>query len=111
MYHVARVPTRDATNALRLFSRRVLDLLPIESKTGFAYSIELLVKTHRMRWPIAETPFLWRERRLGRSRFRVLAWLPEYLRWVGYAMATTFLHRSAADVRMREDVRFCSSHD
>ena len=79
MYHIARVPTRDASNGLRLFSRRVLDEIPIESKVGFAYSIELLVKAHRLGWPIAETPFLWRERKAGQSRFRTIRWLPQYL--------------------------------
>jgi len=105
VYHIARVPTRDASHALRLFSRRVLDSLPIESTRGFAFSLELLVKAHRLRWPIAETPFVWRERRVGRSRFRVFAWLPEYLRWVGYAVATTFMGRGAEDVRLREGVQ------
>ena len=102
MFYVARVPTRDATNGLRLFSRRILERLPIESTTGFAFSIELLVKAHRMGWSIAETPFLWRERRAGQSRFRILTWLPEYLKWVAYAMATTFLGRRAEHVRLRE---------
>ena len=80
--YVARVPTHDATNGLRLFSRRVVQQIPVESEAGFTYSIELLVKVHRLGWPIAETPFLWRERTAGQSRFRVLKWLPGYLRWV-----------------------------
>jgi hypothetical protein len=102
MYYVLGMPTHDATNGLRLFSRRVLDRIPIESTTGFAYSIELLVKVHRLGWPVAETPFLWRERHAGQSRFRVFAWLPGYLRWVRYAAATTFLRRGPDTVVLRE---------
>ena len=101
MYYVARVPTRDASNGLRLFSRRVLNEIPIESKVGFAYSIELLVKAHRMGWSIAETPFLWRERKAGQSRFRTLRWLPQYLRWLFYALGTTYLRRGPETVRLR----------
>jgi dolichol-phosphate mannosyltransferase len=101
LYYCARVPTRDATNGLRLFSRRVLQQIPIESRTGFAYSLELLAKVHRLSWPIAETPFLWREREKGQSRFRVIGWLPEYLRWVFYALATTFLRRGPDTVELR----------
>lgn len=93
MYYVARVPTRDATNGLRLFSRRLLAGTEVEASVGFAFSIELLVKAHRLGLPIAELPFLWRERRAGTSRFRVLGWLPEYLKWVRYAVATTYLGR------------------
>jgi hypothetical protein len=101
MYFVARVPTRDASNGLRLFSRRVLNEIPIESRVGFAYSIELLVKAHRMGWSIAETPFLWRERKAGQSRFRTLRWLPQYLRWLFYALGTTYLRRGPETVRLR----------
>lgn len=93
MYYVAQVPARDATNGLRLFSRRLLSLTTIEASAGFAYSIELLVKAHRLGLPIVEIPFLWRERVAGRSRFKIVGWLPEYLRWVRYALATTYLGR------------------
>ena len=100
MYHVARVPTRDSSNGLRLFSRRVLDQIPVESELGFAYSIELLAKAHRLRWPIAEVPFLWHERKAGQSRFRTLGWLPAYLPWLFYALGTTFLRRGPDTVRV-----------
>jgi dolichol-phosphate mannosyltransferase len=103
MYYLARVPTRDASNGLRLFSRRVLREIPIESEVGFAYSIELLVKAHRMGWPIAETPFLWRERKAGQSRFRTLRWLPQYLRWLFYALGTTYLRLGPKTVRLRRE--------
>lgn len=93
MYYIARVPAHDASNGLRLFSRRVISQIPIESKVGFAYSIELLVKCHRLGWPIGEVPFQWFERTAGQSRFRTLRWLPAYLHWVYYALATTWLGR------------------
>ena len=102
MYHVGRVPTRDATNGLRLFSRRAIERIPIESKVGFAYSMELLVKAHRLGWPIAEVPFLWHQRKAGQSRFRVLGWLPQYLTWLCYAMGTTHLGRGPGSVVLRD---------
>jgi hypothetical protein len=93
MYYIARVPSHDATNGLRLFSRRLIDHVPIESQVGFAFSIELLVKCHRLGWPIAEVPFSWHERTAGKSRFRTLRWIPAYLRWLNYALATSWLRR------------------
>jgi glycosyltransferase involved in cell wall biosynthesis len=95
LYLVARLPTHDATNGFRMFSRRVLDEIPIESTQGFTYSIELLVKVHRRGWRVGEVPAVWIERKVGTSRFRVLKWLPAYLRWYGYAFATTYLRRRA----------------
>ena len=102
MYHVARVPTHDASNGLRLFSRRVIQQIPVESKVGFAYSIELLVKAHRLHWPIAEVTFVWHERKIGQSRFRTLRWLPQYLKWLFYALGTTYLQLSPKTVALRQ---------
>ena len=101
LYYVARLPTRDATNGFRLFSRRVIDRLEIESDRGFCYSLEMLVKCHRLGWPIADVPAQWFERKQGQGRFQVLNWVPAYLRWYLYAFATTFLRRPAASVKQR----------
>jgi dolichol-phosphate mannosyltransferase len=98
LYHFAGVPTHDSSNGFRMFSRRLLDRVQIESRQGFTYSIELLAKCHRLRWQIAEVPAQWRERMHGQSRFRVIRWLPAYLRWYFYVFATTFLRRKAESV-------------
>ena len=82
---------RDPTSGFRMFSRRVIERIEVESDQGFCYSIELLVKAHRLGWRIGEVPALWFERQHGSSRFRVLKWLPAYLRWYRYAFATTYL--------------------
>ena len=76
LHHVAWLPTKDPTSGFRMFSRRVIDRIEIESNQGFCYSIELLVKAHRLGWRIGEVPARWFERQHGASRFRVLKWLP-----------------------------------
>jgi dolichol-phosphate mannosyltransferase len=101
LHYLARVPTRDPSNGFRLFSRRVLESIPIESSVGFAYSIELLVKCHRLGWKICEVPVAWYERKAGRSRFRVLRWLPQYLKWFFYAFATTYLLRRPGSMLLK----------
>jgi glycosyltransferase involved in cell wall biosynthesis len=105
LYHLARLPTRDATSGFRLFSRRVIELIVIESDRGFCYSIELLVKCHRLGWRIGQIPAQWYERRHGASRFQVLKWLPAYLHWYFYAFATTYLKRQAHSVRLKASPR------
>jgi len=102
LYHLARLPSKDSSNGLRLFSRRVINQIVVESKKGFTYSIELLVKTHRLGWRIGEVPAQWIERAHGQSRFRVLKWLPAYLRWYLYAFATTYLRRPASTVPLKK---------
>ena len=101
LHRVAALPTRDPTSGFRMFSRRVIDGIAIESDQGFCYSIEMLVKAHRLGWRIGEVPALWYERHNGQSRFKVIKWLPAYLRWFRYAFATTFLRRRAESVTLK----------
>lgn len=99
LYYIAGIPVHDATNGFRLFSRRVLDEIRIESSLGFTYSVELLAKCHRMGWRICEVPALWFERTKGKSRFQVFKWFPHYLRWYRYALETRFIRFSSGGNR------------
>ncbi len=103
LYHFARLPVHDPTNGFRLFSRKIINQIVIESTLGFSFSLELLVKCHRLRWKIAEIPAAWYERRKGKSRFRIAKWLFEYLRWYFYAFATHFLKRGPETVPLRRE--------
>jgi len=102
LHRVALVPTHDPTNGLRLFSRRLVRSIDIESRAGFTFSIEYLVKAHRLGLKIDETPFHWIERQAGKSRFRTLRWIPEYSRWLFYALATTWLFRRPPTVSWKD---------
>lgn len=104
LYWFARIPIRDATNGFRLFSRRVIDNIVIESTQGFTFSLELLVKCHRLGWKIGEVPALWFERTKGKSRFRVVQWLPHYLRWYFHGFATTYLRVGPETVKLKRSI-------
>ena len=93
LYFLSSIPVKDASNGFRLFSRKLLNEVQIESKVGFAYSLELLVKGHRLKKKISESPALWEERSEGESRFRLLKWIPQYLKWYLYGLGTTWLKR------------------
>ena len=93
LYHFARLPSHDATNAFRLFSKRLLREVNIESTEGFAYSLELLAKCHRLGLRVAEIPAQWYERTKGNSRFQIFRWSTAYLRWYLYVYETTYIFR------------------
>jgi dolichol-phosphate mannosyltransferase len=101
LHQVARLPSHDPSNGFRLFSQRLLRAVPLESTEGFTYSIELLVKCHRLGWRVEEVPVEWHERTKGQSRFKVVRWLPSYFRWFKYAFATTYLMRGPDAVIVR----------
>ena len=75
------LPVHDATSNFRLYSRRLLDRVVIESTGGFELGIELTVKAYLLGMRIAEVPTTWRDRTAGQSRFRLWNWLPRYLHW------------------------------
>ena len=93
LFFLSSIPVRDASNGFRLFSRRLLNSVNIESKVGFAYSLELLVKCNRLNYKICEIPAQWEERSEGSSRFKIILWLPEYLKWYFYGLSTTWLRK------------------
>lgn len=75
------VGTHDATNNFKAYSRDVLDSVSVESGSGFELGLELTVKAYLAGQPIEEIPTTWRDRTEGESRFKVLKWMPGYLRW------------------------------
>lgn len=81
----ARVGTRDATNSFKAYSRAFVSKVGIESDQGFEIGIELVAKARRYRLPVADIPTIWLDRTFGESNFKLLLWLPRYLRWYAYA--------------------------
>ncbi len=79
------IPTHDATNAFKLYDSKILKSMTIESRAGFELSLEITVKAFLAGNRMVELPTTWRGRTQGESRFRVWAWLPQYLKWYFYA--------------------------
>ncbi|WP_435011429.1 glycosyltransferase [Tundrisphaera lichenicola] len=86
LHWLTGLPTHDATNAFRAYRRSVLAGIEIESRGGFAYSLEITAKAYAAGRKITELPSTWQDRSAGESRFRLRAWLPHYLKWYGYAL-------------------------
>jgi glycosyltransferase involved in cell wall biosynthesis len=81
LYTLARVGTRDATNSFKAYATEFVREVGIDSRHGFEMGIELTAKARRLRRPVAEIPTIWLERQLGESRFKLVEWMPHYLRW------------------------------
>jgi glycosyltransferase involved in cell wall biosynthesis len=85
LYYFARVGTRDATNSFKAYSTDFVRRVGIESDAGFEIGIELVAKARRARLPVKEIPTVWNDRAEGESNFKLMKWLPKYLRWYFYA--------------------------
>lgn len=84
LHALAGAGTRDATNSFKAYSAEFVRSAGVQSLRGFSVGIELTAKARRLRLPVAEIPTSWQERRSGRSGFRLVRWLPAYLRWYLY---------------------------
>jgi len=85
LHFLAGVPTHDATNSFKLYRTSFLKQRTIESKGGFELGIELVVKAHVYGYKISETQTIWTDRIAGKSNFKLLKWLPGYLKWYSFA--------------------------
>jgi hypothetical protein len=85
LFWLARVGTRDATNSFKAYSTDFVREVGIDSDTGFEIGIELVAKARRLRRPVAEIPTIWLERAEGASNFKVVKWVPRYMRWYRFA--------------------------
>jgi len=85
LHMFARVGTRDATNSFKAYSVGFVRQVGIESDSGFEVGLELVAKARRLRLPVAEVPTIWLERDFGVSNFKLMRWLPKYLRWYRFA--------------------------
>ncbi len=81
LHWVGGVPVHDATSNFRMYSKRLLNQVTIESTGGFELGLELTVKAHLLGMRVAEVPTTWRDRTAGQSRFQLWQWLPRYLKW------------------------------
>lgn len=86
LHWIGGVPTHDPTNNFKLYSRRFVDTVTIESEAGFELALELTVKATLAGRRVAEVPTTWRDRTAGESNFKLRKWLPHYLRWYALAM-------------------------
>lgn len=91
LHYVVGLGTHDATNSFRLYDKKFLDGVEIESDGGFEISLELTVKAHIQGLKIGEVPATWTDRTAGQSRFQLRKWLPKYLRWYWKAVRETSL--------------------
>lgn len=93
LYTFSSIPVKDASNGFRLFSSNLLKKVKLESRLGFAYSLELLVKCERLGLKIDEIPAKWEERTDGKSNFKIFKWLRQYLKWYYYGLETYWLNK------------------
>jgi glycosyltransferase involved in cell wall biosynthesis len=91
LYWLTGLPTHDPTNSYKAYRTDFLRSTPIESTAGFCLGMELTVKAHFNSQRVEEVPATWLDRTAGKSRFKLMKWLPMYLQWYFYAFRRRWL--------------------
>ena len=95
LFNFTSFPIKDSTNSFRLFSKKLIDEIKIESKKGFTLSLEVTAKAHRRGYKIIEIPTTWKERDLGKSRFKLISFILPYTKWFFYIIKTSIFYKNA----------------
>ncbi len=86
LHWLTSIPTHDISNSFKMYRTSLLKSIEIESTGGFEIGLEVLVKAFVEGCKIAEIPSVWRDRVAGKSNFKLLKWLPKYLKWYFFAI-------------------------
>lgn len=81
LHYLIGIPTHDITNSFKMYTKKLIDSVRIESDGGFEISMELTVKAYLNGFKITEIPSYWYDRTDGQSNFKMWKWLPQYLKW------------------------------
>ncbi len=97
--HMFGLPTHDPTNSYKLYRTERLRQLTLESANGFEINLEIVAKAWQAGWRITEVPARWVDRVAGRSKFKLMRWLPRYMRWYAYAVSVALSGRRGSGDR------------
>jgi glycosyltransferase involved in cell wall biosynthesis len=98
LHLLAGLPTSDPTNSFKAYRRDFLERTAIESEAGFSLGLELTVKAHFGGERVEDVPATWTDRVAGKSNFKLVQWLPHYLRWYFWAFRQRYgAVKTAAD--------------
>lgn len=62
---------KDCTNAFKLYDRKIIAGMELESR-GFEINAEAIIKVHLKGARIAEVPTIWRQRKKGKAKMKLL---------------------------------------
>ncbi|HXI58237.1 MAG TPA: glycosyltransferase [Polyangia bacterium] len=96
LHLLAGLPTTDPTNSFKAYRRDFIEKTPIESTAGFCLGLELTVKAHFGGHGVEEVPATWTDRMAGESRFKLVKWLPHYIKWYLWAFRQRYGRGSAS---------------
>lgn len=85
LYYLLGLPTHDIANAFKMYKKKVIDSIEIQSQ-GFEISMEMPLKAYYLGFKMTEVPTVWRERTKGKSSFKMFKLAPNYFKLYIWAL-------------------------
>lgn len=90
LYLFTDLPLHDITNAFIMYRKEVIKSINIESQGGFEITMEIIAKSYKKGFRMTEVPTINRDRAAGKSNFKMLTWMKNYLYWFFYILGVSF---------------------
>jgi len=80
------IKTHDISNSFKMYSRRVIDTIVIESSEESEIGMELTMKAFIKGYKISELPTTWIDKSKGEVAFNIRKWTAMYMHWYRVAL-------------------------
>jgi len=97
LFYIFGIPTKDMSNAFKMYRKEILDNVKFNSDSGVEASMELLGQAYFNGAKIIEIPTIWTGRKIGKSKFKILKRTPRYwkiYKWITVNRLKKFLGSS-----------------
>jgi len=80
------IPLTDLTNGFKMYRKRVVMSIKLQSTGGWEFTMELIIKARERNFLMTEVPTVSQKRKYGHSKFKLSQWLPKYIFWYVYGI-------------------------
>ncbi len=89
LYHLIGIPTKDVSNAFKMYRREILKDIYLNPKSGVEVSMDMVLQAYFQNAKIIDIPTFWTGRTLGKSKFKLLERIPRYFKIYLWAFKNT----------------------
>lgn len=90
LYYLLGIPTKDISNAFKMYKKDILDKVYVDPISGVEVSMSIVLQAHSKGARITEIPTKWIGRTLGLSKFKIIERSPRYFRLYILALKNSF---------------------
>ena len=90
LYYLTGIPTKDASNAFKMYRKNPLNNLNFSADSGVELSMYLILQAFFKGYKITEIPTKWKGRTIGVSKFKFIERAPRFIKIYTWALMTSF---------------------